>query len=354
MEKKIKMVLYAEPGVGKSTYASKMPNPFFICSDANYSWLGLSEEHHVQVNSWEEAKKIFAEIHSEKYAQYDTIVVDLLEDLFKWCEYEYCKKNKITHMSDLGFGKAYDETRNEFYIEICKVLNANKHVILLTHGYTKVEKDRRGVELTKFAPSNRIPDKLWNMIEGKVRYFLRAYVKGEENENGKMIKKRYLSLIPKENEFGIARGLDESECPDDIELEFSVFSEVIGLNNEVVKPVAKTQTKPESAKQKSITIPKEPVKPKPAQIEIEELPLLDADSNNEPAPIIPVENKVKAEEISVSAETNVDFSSDEFLLDCIKQGMQVSEIEAKYGIKFPQDIKIKFIKLKMKNINKIN
>lgn len=233
MKKHIKMVLYAEPGVGKSTFASKAPNPYFITTDGNFEWLDLPDKNHKQVFTWEEAKKVFAEIPDWA----ETIVVDLVEDLFKWCEQEYCKRNKIEHISKQGYGQGYDTTRNEFFTEISKLLGLDKHVIIITHGLAIVQKDRRGVEFTKYVPSQRIPDKVWDMIEGRVRYFLRAFTSAEENAEGKLIKKRYLSIIPKENEFGISRGLDESVTPEDITLDWNTFVSVIGLDNEPTKIV---------------------------------------------------------------------------------------------------------------------
>ena len=253
MNKKIKMVLYGEPGVGKSVFALGSPKPFFITTDGNYEWLedfGAKDENHIQVSSWSEAKKIFA----EDLKDYDTIVVDLTEDLFKWCEYEFCKKNKLEHISDIGFGKGYDITRNEFYIEISKLLAKDKNIILIMHGLTIIEKDRRGVEHTKYVPTNRIPDKVLDMIEGRVRYFLRCYLKAEEID-GKLVKKRYLSLIPKENEFGIARGLDENTVPSDINLDFKEFMEVLGITNSTPKVTNKNVSEP---KKKEVT--KEEVK----------------------------------------------------------------------------------------------
>lgn len=221
--KHVKMVLYGEPGVGKSTFASKAPRPFFICTDANYEWLDLPKKDHIQINSWDEAKKAF----NQEYNDYDTIVVDLVEDLFKWCEYEFCNKNRLTHISDLGYGKGYDLTRTEFFIEISKLLNKDKNIILIMHGLDVVKKDRRAVEYTVHIPSTRIPDKVLDMIEGRVRYFLRCYLKAEEvtnkDESVSLIKKRYLSLIPKENEYGICRGIDETKVPQDIPLDFDMF-----------------------------------------------------------------------------------------------------------------------------------
>lgn len=250
--KHIKMLLYGEPGVGKSVFASKAPKPFFITTDGNYEWLeefGANPNAHKQVFSWSEAK----EAMSQAYDDYDTIVVDLLEDMFKWCEAEFCTKSKIDHVSDIGYGKGYDITRSEFFLEISKLLARDKHIILITHGITFVTKDRRGVEHTKYAPTNRIPDKVMDMIEGRLRYCLRCYLKVEEQNDGTLIKKRYLSLIPKENEFGIIRGVDENKLPQDIPLDFDEFAKNIGLNNEnstrsVVKTVADTKTVVEDTK----------------------------------------------------------------------------------------------------------
>lgn len=249
--KHVKMVLYGEPGVGKSVFASKAPRPFFITTDGNYEFLedfGAKEEDHIQVNSWAEAKKAFA----KDYSNYDTIVIDLTEDLFKWCEYEYCRLNGYEHVSDVGFAKGYDITRNDFFINICKILNQEKNVILIMHGITYSVKDRRGIEHTKYGPTNRIPDKVLDMIEGRVRYFLRAYMKAEEID-GKLIKKRYLSLVPKENEYGILRGIDENTIPSDIPLDFNVFADTIGLDiSKKTKTKVADKQKPDVAKIVSI------------------------------------------------------------------------------------------------------
>ncbi|MEG1798523.1 MAG: AAA family ATPase, partial [Clostridium sp.] len=87
--KRIKMLLYGEPGVGKSVFAVHAPKPFFICTDGNYEWLdefGAKDEAHINVSSWSDMKN--AMLDAEKN-DYETIVVDLVEDGFKWCEQEY-------------------------------------------------------------------------------------------------------------------------------------------------------------------------------------------------------------------------------------------------------------------------
>lgn len=227
--KRIKMLLYGEPGVGKSVFALKAPKPFFVCTDGNYEWLeefGADPNAHRNVSSWAEMKEVL----ESNFDGYETVVVDLLEDGFKWCEMEYCVRNKIEHVSDVSYGKAYDTTRNEFFITISKLLSIDKHVILICHGITFTKTDRRGVEHTCYAPSSRLPDKLLDMIEGRVRYCLRCYTAAYEEKDGKITKQRYLSLVPKENEYGIIRGVDENLVPHDIPLDFNEFAKAIKFN----------------------------------------------------------------------------------------------------------------------------
>lgn len=263
--KRIKMLLYGEPGVGKSVFACKAPKPFFICTDGNYEWLdefGVDPNAHINVTSWSQMKDAL----DSNFDGYETVVVDLLEDGFRWCEQEYCIRNKIEHVSDVGYGKAYDATRNEFFIAISKLLASDKHVILICHGITFTTKDRRGVEHTRYAPSSRIPDKVLDMIEGRVRYCLRCYTTAEEEPDGKITKKRFLSLVPKENEFGIIRGVDENTIPHDIPLDFDEFARAIKLNLDIPAPAktsapAQTKQKPAKAEPAPAPAPAEETKP---------------------------------------------------------------------------------------------
>lgn len=311
--KRIKMLLYGEPGVGKSVFALKAPKPFYVCTDGNYEWLdefGADPNAHKNVSSWAEMKDVL----ESSFDGYETVVVDLLEDGFKWCEQEYCIRNKIEHVSDVGYGKAYDATRNEFFIAISKLLSMDKHVILICHGITFTKKDRRGVEHTCYAPSTRIPDKVLDMIEGRVRYCLRCYTAAQEEENGKITKKRFLSLVPKENEFGIIRGVDENTIPHDIPLDFDEFAKAIKLNIEISAPA---QTKPVKTEPKATTVKE------PAPVPIEQpaqttqpttsandmkakLAALKAKKNAAQAPAIEPASTQSAEEATVEAQAEAE------------------------------------------------
>lgn len=284
MAKKVKMVLYGEPGVGKSVFASKAPNPFFVTTDGNYEWLedfGAKEEDHIQSTSWSMTKKIIEDIRSnpEKYEKYETLVMDLLEDNFKWCEYEYCASKGVDHISEAGgYGKGYDVTRNEFFIEISKFLDINKHVILIMHGKTIVVKDRRGVEHPKYVPSDKLPDRVIDSIEGRVRYFLRCFSVAEEDSKGDLVVNRYLSLAPDgTTEYGITRGIDLSKSPKIIPLDWNAFAEVVGVDSKEIKVTKEVKvSKPKEVKvakeEKVVETPKVVEEPKVEEPKVVETP----------------------------------------------------------------------------------
>lgn len=235
MAKHIKMVLYGEPGVGKSTFAAGAPKPFFITTDGNYEYLmdfnGLDENDHIQCFSWAEMKKAF----KRNFDDYETIVVDLLEDSYLWADAEFCRDNRLQHISDMGYGKGYGILGNDFFIEYQKLLALPKNIILIMHGRSEILKNRRGMEYTKFSPSNLVRDKIISQIEGRVRFFLRCYAEVVEGADGSLTTKRYLSLCPDgTTEYGITRGLSP-DVPKHIPLDWDTFMQVIGNTGEYEK-----------------------------------------------------------------------------------------------------------------------
>lgn len=247
MKKKIKMMLYGVPGVGKSVFALQFPKPFFITTDGNYEWLdefGAKEQDHIQLSNF----KQFVEILKVKdFSEYETIVIDLIEDLFKWCEDEFIKKNKIDHIGDMAFGKGYRMTRDDFFGEISKLIALPKNIILLSHESSNVVKDKRGVESTLYYPSKTLPESLRDQIEGRMRYVLRA--KFEDEIDGKRItQRRILSLAGDSNEFSIIRGVDMSKIKEKIDLNYEEFIKELRLDEKTKLSLLKEVVKKEEPK----------------------------------------------------------------------------------------------------------
>lgn len=221
------MGVYGEPAVGKSVFALGWPKPFFICTDENYEYLkpfGAKDKDHIQVTSWQEFKDF---VKTFDFSKYETIVIDLLEDLYQWADAEYCRKNRIDDLSDVGYGKGYKVVRNDFTYYILKILNQKANVIILSHQETSQDKTSRGVTFTSYQPSSYIPKKCWELINGKLRFFFRAHVE-ETNVGDTLERERLLSVRPKAHEFQINRGLNVDSLPDDISLTYGDFTRLFG------------------------------------------------------------------------------------------------------------------------------
>lgn len=340
--KKAKLVLYGEPGVGKSTFASKAPNPLFLCSDGNFEWLDLPDKNHIQLSSYSEFVKVVNALVKGEYSEFESVVVDLTENFYSWSEKEFTVKNKLEHISEYkSMGAGYALVRDDFFVTISKLISIDKNIIFLSHESVTIVKNRQGTEKYKYGPSSVISqEKLWTKIEGQVRYFLRAYMVPEEY-NGKTVKKRYLSINPKENEFGICRGYDELTMPEDIELNWNVFAEVVGLNNTVTTEEHKKEVKSVEEDKKAIKEIKEIITTKEEKetetVEEKFEKSLDEDLHPDD------NNEIKTEKNSFDAN-NI---TDDDLISWAKEGLNVKDIETKYGFTFTQPLKIKYIKFKM-------
>lgn len=310
MAKKVKMVIFGKPGEGKSTFAAGAPDPFFICTDGNAEWLDLPKRNYIQLSSWKQAKDVIAGIVAGKpeYAPFKTIVVDLIEDLYVWAEDEFCKREGIIHIGDYkSMGAGYSVVRKDFFAQVSKLLSVDKHVILISHEADKQGKTKAGADTYTYIPSDKMSlTKQWNDIEGQVRYFLRCFSQDEE-ENGKVRKKRYLSLIPGQGEYGICRGADEDNWPRECDLSWKVFAAIIGLEEEPAQPEPAQEAPkpaPAAAPKPRIRTPKKQPEPTatPLVEKVEEAEEEEEAPEEEPAQEAPKPAPAPAEEPEIEGE----------------------------------------------------
>lgn len=224
---KLKGILYAPPATGKSVFANAIPNRCFITTDGNYHWLedfGADPKDEFHVSTWVEFKELVSDL--SKFDKYDAIVVDLIEDLASWAEYEFCKKNKFMHISDAGgYGRGYDIIRTEVLIELSKLIGLDKNIIFLSHEKEETKKDSRGIEYSKKSCSGKISGKLYDGLNGQLDFILRAgseYIE-KVNDNGdtSMELVRYISLMPNgKTELGSIRHIDTNKLPNTIALDW--------------------------------------------------------------------------------------------------------------------------------------
>ncbi len=182
-----KIWIYGAPFSGKTTFVDKAPNPLNLNTDGNIKYVtmpvvSIKDEVRTEgrqiitTQAWEKFKDAITEL-SKKENEFETIVVDLLEDTYEYCRLYMYEKLGITHESDDSF-RAWDKVRTEFLSTIRKLLNLDYNIVLISHEDTSKDLMKKsGDKVTAIKPN--INDKIANKIAGMVDIVARVVADGE-------------------------------------------------------------------------------------------------------------------------------------------------------------------------------
>ena len=183
------ILLYANPKLGKSTFASKAPGALFFECEPGLNHL---EVFKVPTYSWEaflEACKLVAKgDHNFK-----TIVIDTVDNAFKMCSDYVCAKHGIEYEGDMGHGKGWALVKNEWHRVLTRLASLPYGLILISHAIDKTIETRTG-EYTKTTPS--LPDRARNVVLGLVDIILFGDSVAKKDAAGNVTVERVLRTKP--------------------------------------------------------------------------------------------------------------------------------------------------------------
>jgi len=99
----LSLLEYGLPKSGKSTWASGAEGALFLATEPGLNALDV---YQVPIQSWEDLRKACAEIVAGNHP-FKTVILDTIDNAYKFCTDYILKKFKIEHESDLGYGKGY-------------------------------------------------------------------------------------------------------------------------------------------------------------------------------------------------------------------------------------------------------
>ena len=256
---KKKIWIYGLPFSGKTTFADQAPTPLNLNTDGNVKYvtmprLAIKDEVTVEGRitkrkfAWEIFKEAISDL--EKGSDFETIVVDLLEDTYEACRLYMYDQLDITHESDDSF-RAWDKVRTEYLSNIKRLLNLDYNIILISHEDTSKDLTKKsGDKVTSIAPN--ITEKISKKIAGMVDLVARLVVDD---------KKRTLNFKSDEVVFGGGRlqGVKTTEIPLSWDALCDVYDEAIGKVAD--KPKTAHQQKVEEFKQEQSEATPEPEQP---------------------------------------------------------------------------------------------
>lgn len=133
----IKMLIYGNPGIGKSTLALSAPNPVLLDFDGGVHRVnGAFQCPTLQVKSWDEV----LEALEEDLSEFGTIVIDTVGKMLDYMSAYIIKNDSKMAMRDGSLSlKGYGARKTMFVNFISKCSMLGKHVVFVAHE--KEEKD---------------------------------------------------------------------------------------------------------------------------------------------------------------------------------------------------------------------
>lgn len=97
----ITVLLYGKTKLGKTTMCSQAEGALFLATESGLNHL---EVFQAPIATWDEMLAACAEIAAGQH-RFKTVVVDTVDNACRMCAEHVCRKFRIKHESDLGYGK---------------------------------------------------------------------------------------------------------------------------------------------------------------------------------------------------------------------------------------------------------
>lgn len=129
-----KVVIYGSEGIGKSTLASRFPNPLFIDTEGGTAQLDVRRIE--KPGSFEGLISIVNEVAADP-GICKTLILDTADWAEQMCIMGVCAKYKKTGIEDFGYGKGYTYLAEEYsrlLNAFDAVIAAGIHVVITAHA----------------------------------------------------------------------------------------------------------------------------------------------------------------------------------------------------------------------------
>jgi len=213
--------VYGCQKIGKSEMASQFPNAlFFECEPG----LGELSVYKIPTYTWPDlldaCKLVAAGDHNFK-----TVVIDTVDNAFKYCSDYVNAKHNIEYEGDLGHGKGWAFVKNEWHRVLTRLAGLPVGLVLISHAVDKRIETRTG-EYTKTQPS--LPDRARQVVLGLVDMILFCDTIAKKDEQGNVIVQRVIRTKPHPTwEAGDRTG----RLPETLPLEFGAFASCFQTTN---------------------------------------------------------------------------------------------------------------------------
>ena len=177
----VRLWFYGLPFSGKTTLADAFPMPLMLNTDGNAKnatsqVITIADEVTVEGRqtkrkfAWDVFKEAITELEKGGNG-FETVVVDLIEDVYESCRLYMYDKLKISHEGDDPY-KAWDKIRTEYLSNIRRLMVLPYNIILISHeDDSKDITKKTGDKVTAIKPNiaEKVALKLAGMVDVVIR-----------------------------------------------------------------------------------------------------------------------------------------------------------------------------------------
>lgn len=146
----LKILIYGPPKIGKSTFCSNIPHALFLTTEKGYGSLKIFK---VDIENWQDyldSIKILKQKSTQK--KYKTIIIDTIDELYRFCLDYTCEDLGIKDPTDARWGKGYNQINRNFSKGITSLINIGYGIYFISHSKTE-EIVSRSFKYTKIVPT---------------------------------------------------------------------------------------------------------------------------------------------------------------------------------------------------------
>lgn len=184
--------IYGPPFSGKTTFLDSAPSPLNLNTDGNTKYVTMQRlriRDEVTVEGRQTKKKFAWEIFKEaieelekKQNDFETIIVDLVEDTREMCRLYMYDKYDWEHETDGGYGKGWDVIKTEYLSTMRKFFNLDYNCFIVSHEDTSKDLTKQsGDKVTRIAPN--IQEGIANKLAGMVDFVARVVINKDDSRS---------------------------------------------------------------------------------------------------------------------------------------------------------------------------
>ena len=228
IDRAVKTVIYGSEGIGKSTFASKFPDPLFIDTEGGTAQMDVRRVEKPQ--TWDELISVVNEVAATPDIC-KTLVIDTADWAEQLCVAHVCAKYKQASIESFGYGKGYTYLAEEWshFLAACDaVIASGKHVVIVAHAKQRKQElpdeagafDRWEMKLSKqVAPLLKEWADLLLFLNYKT-YIVRTETNSNKASGGKRVMfTTHHPCWDAKNRHGL---------PDELDLDFACISHIFG------------------------------------------------------------------------------------------------------------------------------